>query len=283
MTEMHFEMGFGMVPERLTLRKAGFEAAWEACRIQERQAGRTATLDALYAEIGVNDRVVRRVREGNGKLPRHQVEALAKRLGCRLLDIAERPDADHERLWNEQDRREMAAWPVPLREVDSWVTFARYLSVQDSMDRAFGDDVLDLASAAAIDAFWLALDYAIKRMPDHHAVAAATLKDAAIDLAVHGPHVIFWRYMRRANLDDGRTDLQYAMVIRIRRESEDLAFTIDRSHEPFFQSEREDWDCDDAEMNECWTRWEGKDRLSLWRTGPTPVLLSITAGRLDAP
>lgn len=119
-----------------------------------------------------------------------------------------------------------------------------------------------------IDAFVLALDYARKMMPDHRAVAAATLKDAAADLEAHGLHVLAGRYMGRGHPGPdsamGGPTLHRSLVLRIRRETEDPAFTVDRSAEPLSVSDEEDWFVDDVPANAAWLAWEGKSRLALW-------------------
>ena len=50
MAELHFWADFGMVPDRLVLRKDGFDAAFEAFRAKEREAGRKATHEAFCDE-----------------------------------------------------------------------------------------------------------------------------------------------------------------------------------------------------------------------------------------
>lgn len=267
MVELHFSAGFGMVPARLTLSK-GFEAAFEAFQAGEREAGRKATLEAFCEDVGINERVLRRAREGQGTLPRHQVRRMAERLGCELGDIVEAPGAEESRLREERDRAEMARWPVPLTAVSSWVDFVRDLWIADPVEPAYGDEVLDLEAAAPIDAFVQAVRYAVRMAPDHKAIAAATLKDAAADLEAHGLRVLVGRYMARRRPQEGTwqggSSLHRTMVVRIRREGSDSAFTVDRSAEPFFTSDKEDFHLDDHDLTVAWLAWEGKDRLSLW-------------------
>ncbi|PZR12914.1 MAG: hypothetical protein DI532_12145 [Azospirillum brasilense] len=268
MVELHFSAGFGMVPARLTLAKRGFEEAFEALLARERQEGRKVTFEAFCEDVGVNERVLRRARDGQGKLPRHQVRRMAERLGCRLGDIVEAPGAEERRLREERDRLEMARWPVPLSKVPSWVDLVRDIWIAIPTEPGYGDEVVDLETAASIDAFVLALRYAMRMTPDHKAIAAATLKDAAADLEVHGLHVLVGRYMARRRPEgqtwQGGSTLHRAMVVRIRRETSDPAFTVDRSAEPFFTSDEEDFHLDDHDMNAAWLAWEGKSRLSRW-------------------
>ena len=273
MAEVHFWADFGLVPARLVIRKAGFDAAFEAFRARERDAGRKATHETFCEEMGVNERVLRRARDsrardGRTTLPRHQVERMAARLGCPPGDIVEDPGEEERRQRIERDRRELAAWPVPLRKVSSWVDLADDLWSAGRLDRGYGDEVVDLTTASAIDAFVLALDYARKVMPDHRAVAAATLKDAAADLEAHGLHVLAGRYMGRGHPGPdspmGGPTLHRSLVLRIRRETEAPAFTVDRTAEPLSVSDEEDWFVDDVSANEAWLAWEGKIRLALW-------------------
>ena len=273
MAELHFWADFGMVPDRLVLRKNGFDTAFEAFRARERDAGRKATHETFCEEMGVNVRVLRRARDGSTRdgrttLPRYQVERMVARLGCQLGDIVEDPGEEERRRRIERDRRELAGWPVPLREVASWVGLADDLWRAGRVDCGYGDDVVDLATASAIDAFVLALDYARKMMPAHRAVAAATLKDAAADLGAHGLHVLAGRYMGRGHpgpdSPTGGPTLHRSLVLRIRRETEDPAFTVDRSAEPLSVSDEEDWFVDDLAANDAWLAWEGKLRLALW-------------------
>ncbi|PZR09196.1 MAG: hypothetical protein DI532_20585 [Azospirillum brasilense] len=268
MVELHFSAGFGMVPARLTLAKGGFEGAFDAFRAREREAGRKATFETFCEDVGVNERVLRRAREGQGKLPRHQVRKMAERLGCRLGDIAEAPGAEERRLREERDKLEMARWPVPLSKVSSWLELVQDLWIADPTEPAYSDDVLSLETAASIDAFVLAFRYAVRMAPDHKAIAAATLKDAAADLEAHGLHVLVGRYMARRQ-PQGETwqvgsTLHRAMVVQIRREESDPGFTVDRSAEPFITSDEEDFHVDDPDVNAAWLAWEGKQRLSLW-------------------
>ncbi|ONH84227.1 hypothetical protein APZ41_005280 [Roseomonas mucosa] len=136
------------------------------------------------------------------------------------------------------------------------------------LDCDYGDDVVDLATASAIDAFALALGYAQRMMPEHRAVAVATLKDAAADLEAHGLHVMAGRFMGRdypgPPSQTGGPTLHRSLVLRIRRETEDPAFTVDRGAEPLSLSDEEDWFVDDGAANDAWLAWEGKNRLALW-------------------
>ncbi|WP_426954569.1 hypothetical protein [Muricoccus radiodurans] len=273
MVELHFWADFGMVPARLVIRREGFDAAFEAFRAKERDAGRKATHETFCEDVGVNERVLRRARDsrardGRTTLPRHQVEKMAERLGCRPSDIVEDPGEEERRRRLERDRRELAAWPVPLRRVESWVDLVGDLGNAGRMDFGYGDDVVDLATASAIDAFGLALDYARRMMSTHRAVAAATLKDAAADLEAHGLHVLAGRFMGRGHpgpdSPTGGPTLHRSLVFRIRRETEDPAFTVDRSAEPLSVSDEEDWFVDDGAANDAWLSWEGKRRLALW-------------------
>jgi hypothetical protein len=143
MAELHFWADFGLVPARLVIRKEGFDAAFEAFRARERDAGRKATHETFCEEMGVNERVLRkardnRARDGRTTLPRHQVEKMVARLGCQLGDIVEDPGEEERRRRSERDRRELATWPVPLRRVESWVDLADDLWKAGRVDRWSG-------------------------------------------------------------------------------------------------------------------------------------------------
>lgn len=162
----------------------------------------------------------------------------------------------------------MACWPVPPSRVSSWKDFVRDFSIADPTKPASGAEVLDPETAASIDAFVLALRYAVRMKPDHKPMAAATLKDAAADVESHGLHVLIGRYMVRRHPQgetwQGGSTLHWAMVVGIQRDASDPCFTVDRSAQPLFTSDAEDFHVDGPDVNAAWLAWEGKERLSLW-------------------
>lgn len=143
--------------ERLTLDDEAFTRALGEFRRREQEAGRPGTLGCLCEAAGINDRVFRRARTKHTTLPRHQVVNLAKLLGCQPLSIVFRKPP-----WDERDLKDRIAWPVPLREVASWVEFVEeHLARADSVLSTWNDDVLSLAAAPALDAFNTALRYSL--------------------------------------------------------------------------------------------------------------------------
>lgn len=270
MVALHFNAAHGFVPHRVTLKEEGFEAALEYYRSVKRPDGRRATLDALYAEAGLNERVARRARKGQTTLPRNVAYKLAEILECDLADIVEVPDpATAPSLHAERCRKELETWSVPLREVPSWVAFVADLITAHRVDAVYGAEVVDLTTAAQIQTFMDHLGFAREQARTAKAFAIAALKDAAADLEASGLHVLFGRYVERTHaspeLGQERTAVRFVLVVRIRREAADPAHVVDRSREPLAISDEEDFRWDD---NEWWDRclaWEGKDRLALQR------------------
>lgn len=242
--------------ERVRLQPEAFARAFDEFRRREQGAGRTITLAALGEKVGINERMFRKARTQAASLPRHQVEKIAELIGCSPESIAETVRKKQPSPWDEQDKqneRDRAAWPVPLREVASWVEFVKLLVKADCVRPRWNDDVLSLTAAPAVDAFSTALRHSSQVAKDNPAIAAATLKDAADDLRALDLHVLAGRYLarRRVNEPDNPSpygswvELVYVLEVWIRREIEDLAHVVDRS-------------------NECWLAWEGKRRLFLW-------------------
>lgn len=257
------------LPERLTLRDERFKAAFEALRRREEATGRKLTIEAFSEAVGINERVLRKARAGRATLARFQVVEMAKRLGCAAGNIIEDPNGVHRKEREERDRREMAAWPVPLREVSSWVDFTKDLQRARISPPAYRDDVLTLAAAPAIDAFRAALTYAQRLSAANPAIAAATLKDAAEDLRFHGVRVLVGRYMGRRHSPESEHEavqISHVMQVHLRREAEDTGHVVDRSADPMTCSDAEEIWCDDDAQIASWLAWEGKERLSLWPT-----------------
>jgi hypothetical protein len=261
------------LPERVTLDNKAFTNAFEAFRLREEAAARKVTYETFSDEVGVNERVLRKTRTGQGKLPRHQVQNIAKRLGCTPWSIVERPESPSLKAQNERDQKDRVAWPVPLREVASWVEFVEHLERANSVRPSWKDDVLSLAAAPAIDAFKAALRYSSQVAKDNPAIAAAALKDAAEDLQAYGLHVLVGRYVARGDsrqsYDDMSTEIITVMIhvleVWICREIEDLTHVVGRSNEPMCGSEQELWNSNDNDLTEGWLAWEDKRRLFLWR------------------
>ncbi len=258
------------LPERPKLDNTALKSAFESLRRREEEAGRKFTFETFSEEVGINERVLRRARARGIPLPRHQVLRMAERLGCAPGSIVifedSRNPAETARLkaQNERDRKDMVAWPVPLREIASWTEFVEHLKMVESTRPTWGDDVLSLAAAPAIDAFKAALHYSSQVVKDNPAMAAAALKDAAADLQALDLHVLAGRYLARRDCDYGTVGLVYVLEVWIRREVEDLAHVVDRSNEPMWTSEEENQYSDDTDMNDGWLAWEGKRRLFLW-------------------
>ena len=231
------------LPERPKLDNTALKSAFESLRRREEEAGRKFTFETFSEEVGINERVLRRARARGIPLPRHQVLRMAERLGCAPGSIVifedSRNPAETARLkaQNERDRKDMVAWPVPLREIASWTEFVEHLKMVESTRPTWGDDVLSLAAA---------------------------LKDAAADLQALDLHVLAGRYLARRDCDYGTVGLVYVLEVWIRREVEDLAHVVDRSNEPMWTSEEENQYSDDTDMNDGWLAWEGKRRLFLW-------------------
>jgi hypothetical protein len=264
-----------ILPERVTLHNEAFTDAFAAFRLREEAAGRKVTYETFSDEAGINERVFRKARTGHGKLPRHQVLKIAERLGCTPSSIVKRsivedPDRVAKlKAEDERDRKDMAAWPVPLREVVSWTEFVEHLKMVESARPTWGDDVLSLAAAPAIDAFDAALRYSSQVAKDNPAMAAAALKDAAADLQALDLHVLAGRYVARRDGDHhSYMELVYVLEVWIRREAEDLAHMVDRSSEPMCTTMAENEE-DDTDVIDGWLAWEGKRRLSLWRGDDT--------------
>jgi hypothetical protein len=258
------------LPDRPTLDAAAFKRAFEELQRREQKAGRTITLEAFNEKAGINDRVFRKARTKHTTLPRHQVLKIAELLGCQPESIVE-PFRKHPSpsVWDERDCKDRAAWPVPLREVASWVEFVEHLVRANSVRPSWRDDVLSLAAAPAIDAFNTALRHSsLVAKEDNPAIAAAMLKDAADDLLALDLHVLAGRYLARTETGNsyGSVELVYVLEVWIRRETEDLAHVVDRSHEPMCTSDGEDSHQDDE--GEEWLAWQGKQRLFLWRGPP---------------
>lgn len=256
----------GFLPDRLTLKEDSFKAVFDSLRSREEATGRKLTFEAFSEEVGINERVLRRARAGQITLARFQVLKMAERLGCPAGKIAGPANAV-KKAQQERNRREMLAWPVPLREVDSWVRFLDDLVTANIVRTEWRDDVLSLAAAPGIDAFKAAVTYASQVMKTNPAIAAATLKDAAEDLQTHGLHVLTGRYVaRRRSLETDLVgvEIEYVLEVWVRRETEDLKRTVDRSHEPLTTSDEEDFWIDDFDVTERWLAWEGKRRLALW-------------------
>ncbi len=199
---------------------------------------------------------------------------IAERLGCAPWTIVEHPGPPGLKAQDERDRKDRTAWPVPLREVASWVEFVEHLGRANAVRPGWKDDVLSLAAAPAIDAFKAALRYSSQVAKDNPAIAAAALKDAADDLRAYDLHVLAGRYLARRHSTEtdnpySTAQLVYVLEVWIRRETEDLAHVVDRSSEPMWTSEEEDWNSDDDDVTEGWLAWEGKRRLFLWRGDDT--------------
>lgn len=255
------------LPDRLMLREEGFKGAFQAFRTREEADGRKATLETLCDDVGINERVLRAARAGEKTLPRHQVLKLADCMGCTVADIVRMPDEAARRARVERDRRELAAWPVPLRGVQSWTGFVKLLTNANVIRPLWRDDVLDLVAAPIIDSFRRTLAYADRVARENPATAAAALKDAAEDLRAHGLHVLEGRYVGRVGASDDepvRVHLSLVLEVWIRREAEDPGHVVDRSREPMTISDEEDFFFDDGELPERWLAWEGKRQLALW-------------------
>lgn len=257
------------LPERVTLNNTAFTAAFEAFRRREEEVSRKPTFETFSDQVGINERVLRKARAGHVTLPRHQVLKIAERLDCAPRSIVEHPVPAEFKAQDERDRKDRIAWPVPLREVASWVEFVEHLGRANAVRPCWKDDVLSLTAAPAIDAFKAALRYSSQIAKDNPAISAAALKDAADDLRAYDLHVLAGRFLARREGDNayGTTDLVHVLEVWIRRETEDLAHIVDRSSEPMSCSELED-QADNDEIDE-WLAWEGKRRLFLWRGDDT--------------
>lgn len=253
----------GFLPDRLILNDEGFMRSFEKLQA----ANRRLTLEVFSHELDINERVLRRARSGRGTLPRFQVLKIAERLGCSPGDIIEDPFGAARKAKDERDQRDMTAWPVPLREVTSWVQFARHLVDACSVRTGWRDGVLSLVAAPAIDAFKAAVHYASRIARENPAIAAATLQDAANDMQAHGLHVLTGRYVARRRdpiSEYGTVQMVYVLEVWIRRETEDLTHVVDRRDEPMTTSEEEEDYIDDHRAVKDWLTWEGKRRLALW-------------------
>jgi hypothetical protein len=121
-----------------------------------------------------------------------------------------------------------------------------------------------LVAAPALDAFRERVAYAQKVAKTNPAMAAASLQDAAGDLAPHGLHPLFGRYVGRQALGDGYIGMVYALEVWAQPRTEDLLHVVDRSDEPFGTSEIEGHHAGDVDIEAGWLEWEGKPRLALW-------------------
>lgn len=266
---LHFDAHLGKLPPKLVLRTAGFDAVFGRYRAENEAIGRRVTLEGLCNEAGIHDRVARRARKGERSLPRYQVQKLAEIMGCALAEIVEIPDpatapGEHEN----RCRTELANWPVPLQEVSSWTGFVGHVRRAHRIDADYGDEVVELNTAAEIQTFMDSLGAARAQANTGRALAVASLKDAERDLLACGLHILFGRYVGRAPADptepNGRTGVRFVLVVRIRKEVSDLSHVIDRTAEPLAVSDEEDFYCDDTDWCASCLEWEGKDRLALY-------------------
>ena len=253
----------GFLPDRLKLDDLAFKAAFEAQRLRDEATGVRLTIESFCFEIGLNERVLRRARAGQATLPRHQILKMAARLACAPGHFVSAFPASVA-AWDERGRRELAAWPVPLRLVRSWVEFTNPLALADAVKTLWRDEALSLGAAPALDAFRDAVAYALKVARTSPAMAAASLQDAARDLSPHGLHPLFGRYVGRRPLGDGYIGMVYAVEVWVQPRTEDLLHVVDRSDEPFGTSEMEGFHAGDADVEAGWLEWEGKPRLALW-------------------
>ena len=227
------------------------------------------TLESLYDEAGVSERVARRARRGECTLPRHQVTKVAELLGCTLAELVDARDLHSSPgAYAERCRAELASWPVPLNSVPSWVKFVDVIGDTQRLDQGYGDEVVDYSTAAQIQVFMDVLASTKGRAVTGKAMAVAALKDAADDLRAGGLHVLVGRYVERTHPVPGdargHTGVRLVTVVRIRRETGDAGHIVDRSSEPLSVSDEEDFRCEDWEWTSRCLEWEGKDRLALW-------------------
>ncbi len=253
----------GFLPDRLKLDEVGFKAAFEAQRLRDEAAGTKLTFESYCSEVGISERVLRRARSGQATLPRHQVLAMAARLGCVPGNFVTAFPASVA-AWNERGRRELAAWPVPLRLVRSWVELTNHLARADVVKTLWRDEALSLAAAPALDAFRERVTYAQKVAQANPAMAAASLQDAAGDLAPHGLHPLLGRYVGRRSLGDGYIGMVYVLEMWVQPRTGDLLHVVDRGDEPLATSDAEGGHDGDVDVEAIWLEWEGKPRLALW-------------------
>lgn len=105
------------LPDRLALDDEKFLAVFEAHRYREEAARSKLTITKLCEEVGVCDRVFRKVRSGEGTLARHQVTAIAKLLGCTEGDIIRQRIPARNATNPERTQAELPTWPVPPTKV----------------------------------------------------------------------------------------------------------------------------------------------------------------------
>ena len=253
----------GFLPDRLKLDEVGFKTAFEAQRLRDEAAGVKLTIEGFCGEIGVSERVLRRARAGQATLPRHQVIAMATRLSCAPGAFLT-PFPNSVAAWNERGRRDLAAWPVPLRLVTSWVELTDRLTRADVVKTQWRDEALSLAAAPALDAFRDRVAYARKVAETNPAMAAAALQDAAGDLAPHRLHPLVGRYVGRRSLGDGYVGMVYVLEMWVQPRTEDPGHTVDRSDEPLGYSDVEGMHAGDVDVEARWLEWEGKPRLAIW-------------------
>ena len=105
------------LPDRLALDDEKFLAVFEAHQCREEAAGSKLTITKLCDEVGLCDRVLRKVRSGEGTLARHQVTAIAKLLGCTEGDIIRQRISARNATSPERTQAELPTWPVPSTKV----------------------------------------------------------------------------------------------------------------------------------------------------------------------
>lgn len=102
------------LPDRLALDDEKLLAAFEVHQRRKKIVGSKLTMARLCDEVGLCDRVFRKVRSGEGTLARHQVIAIAKLLGCMPGDIIQQRIATHNTTNQRRRRAELYTSAVPL-------------------------------------------------------------------------------------------------------------------------------------------------------------------------